>query len=93
MNNDDHLSVDNFRRWIKNHPGSEEAPEMVGMEVQAKYSAKKTIKNMLVEFGSAGKVIREFMDEGGVVKEVSGNEYMVEVASGVFSIHKRFLTT
>lgn len=89
----EYLNVDNFKRWIADNPESEGQPNMIGMEVQARYGAKKTMRNMSVESGRAGKVIREFMDVGGVVREVSGGEYLVEVPSGGFTIHKKFLVT
>lgn len=92
--NNEYLSIDNFKRWIAHNSESEiHSPNMLGMEVQARYGAKKTMRNMSVESGRAGKVIREFMDKGGVVKEVSGSEYLVGVPSGEFTINKRFLVT
>jgi hypothetical protein len=88
------LNADNFRRWIRNHSEEKEKnSDMTGLEVQAKFSAKKIIKNMCVENGKAGRVIREFMESGGTVKDVSGDEYLVSVPSGEFTINKKFLTT
>lgn len=90
----DILNADNFKRWMKNHPESESGCcDMTGMDVQAKYHVKKMIKNMCVENGRAGKVIREFMEEGGTVKSISGNEYTISVTSGEFTINKKFVTT
>jgi len=89
-----HLNADNFKRWIDNHP--EDAPQgcdVTGIEVQAKYHVEKMIKNMCVENGRAGKVIREFMEGGGVVQSISGNEYLIKVKSGEFTINKKFVTT
>lgn len=87
-----HFNADNFKRWMKNHPdsGTDEC-NMVGVEVQAKFGVKKTMKNMTVESGKAGRVIREFMENGGVVRDVSGEEYLVEVSSGKFTINRRML--
>ena len=48
--------------------------------------------HMVVENGRPGRVIREFMTDGGVIKKVSGNEYLVEVASGSFTIDKKFVS-
>ena len=89
----DNLNADNFRRWIKSHSDEQEPADMTGAEVQAKYGAKKMMKCMCVESGKAGRVIREFMDSGGTVKSISGNEYLVEVPSGEFTINKRFVTS
>ena len=79
---------------MNNHPeqGSEHS-DMTGVEVQAKYGTKRMIKNMCVENGKPGKVIREFMEGGGVVENISGNEYLIKVKSGEFTINRKFLTT
>ena len=88
------LNADNFKKWMDNHSDSKkDSAEMTGSEVQAKFSPKKMIKNMCVENGRPGRVIREFLEGGGTVKSVSGNEYLVQVESGEFTINKRFLTT
>lgn len=88
------LNADNFKKWMNHHPeNQEEGPDMTGSEVQAKYHAKRMMKNMCVENGRAGKVIREFMEGGGTIKSVSGNEYLVCVKSGEFTINKKFVTS
>ena len=88
----EYFNVDSFRRWMKDHPEKEESePNMVGLDVQAKFGAKKTIRHMSVESGRAGRVIREFMEGGGVVDQVSGREYLVKVPSGSFVIDKKYV--
>ena len=88
------LNPDNFKKWMKNNSSDQENCSTIeGCEVQAKFSAKKTIKNMCIEEGKPGKVIREFMEDGGIVESVSGNEYLVTVNSGKFLINKKFLVT
>lgn len=93
MNQDnEYFNVDNFRRWMKTHPDEEDSePNMVGLDVQAKFGAKKMIKHITVESGRAGRVIREFMEDGGVVDQVSGKEYLIKVASGSFVIDKKYV--
>jgi hypothetical protein len=90
----EYFNIDNFKKWMNNHPasGDDETKDMVGTEVQARFSARKTIKNITMENGKAGKVIREFMSGGGSVKAVDGNEYIIEVESGSFLINKKFVT-
>ena len=86
-----YFNVDAFKKWINNHEESENV-SMEGTEVQARYGAKKMMRHMSVESGRAGRVIREFMADGGVIKKASGNEYLVEVASGSFTIDKKFVS-
>lgn len=87
----EYFNVDNFRRWMNTHPEEDSEPNMVGLDVQAKFGAKKMIRHMTVESGRAGRVIREFMEDGGVVDQASGREYLVKVASGSFLIDKKYV--
>lgn len=95
MDENRYLNVDNFKRWMKSHEEctAEDGTGIVGSEVQPKYGPKRTIRNISVESGKPGKVIREFMDGMGVIREVSGNECLVGVPSGEFTINRKFLTT
>lgn len=95
MDKNRYLNVDNFKRWMENHEDriDEEGAKIVGAEVQPKYGPKRTIRNISVESGKPGKVIKEFMDGMGVIREVSGNECLVRVPSGEFTINRKFLTT
>ena len=86
------FNPENFKKWIRDHSeDKEESCDMTGSEVQAKYHAKKMMRNMCVENGKAGRVIREFMNGGGTVKCVSGDEYLISVESGEFTINKKFV--
>lgn len=89
------LNPDNFRKWMKNNSSSDldETSSIEGCEVQAKFSSRKIIKNICVEEGKPGRVIREFMEEGGIVESVSGNECLIKVNAGKFLINKKFLVT
>ena len=88
----EYFNIDNFKKWMNNHPQSEqETGSVVGVEVQARFGAKKTMRNMTVESGKVGRVIREFMSSGGTIKSVDENYYLVEVASGSFTINKKMV--
>jgi hypothetical protein len=34
---------------------------------------------------------KEFVEAGGVLKKVDGDEYLIEVGSGSFYIHKKYV--
>lgn len=84
------LNPDDFRRWMKkqNDQEAEEQNGMIGVSVEAKYCGKRIARNITLESGRAGRVVREFVQEGGIVRAVDGDEYLVEVPSGSFYIHK-----
>lgn len=85
------LNTDDFKRWMKRHEcdDADASPDVVGMRAEARFCGKKTARNIVLESGKAGRVVREFVQNGGIVKSVDGEEYLVEVDSGSFYINKR----
>lgn len=86
------LNPDDFKRWISRQEDSESEPipnGIVGSFVEAKHCGKKTARCITVESGRAGRIVREFIQSGGIVKEVDGDECLVEVSSGSFYIKRR----
>jgi hypothetical protein len=86
------LNPDDFKRWMRRQDegdGPEEGPSLVGSSVEARHCGKKTARCITLESGRAGRVVREFLQGGGVVKGVEGEECLVEVSSGSFYIKKR----
>lgn len=84
------LNPDDFRRWMKSHQEDDPArADVVGMSVEARHCGRRTARIITLESGRAGRVVREFIQGGGVVKAVDGDEYLVEVASGSFYINKK----
>jgi len=84
------LNPNDFKKWMKeNDSDGEKTACAVGSVVEARYCGKKTARNIVIESGKAGRVVREFVQGGGTVKAVDGDEYLVEVVSGSFYINKR----
>ena len=44
-----------------------------------------------MESGDSDTVLEEFLKSGGIIVEQDGNKYLIEVESGSFICHKRFL--
>lgn len=88
------FNPDDFKRWMKKHDDDTEevGANVVGSFVEPKYCGKKTARQITLEAGRAGKVVREFVQQGGVIKQVDGDEYLVEVQSGSFYINKKNVT-
>ena len=94
MNDLNNFNPDNFKKWMKSQNGFEtEIKRDEGIEVETKFGPKRIMRHMTLETGRAGKVIRDFIQNGGVVKEIDGNRCLVEVSSGSFYINKRYLIT
>lgn len=91
MDNFNFLNPDGFRRWMKRHQDEEAAElksSMIGASVEAKHCGKRTARSITIESGRVGRVVREFIQGGGVVRDIDGDEYLVEVPSGSFYINK-----
>lgn len=90
MNDLRYLNPDDFKRWIKVHEGDEEPlDQVVGMKVEARFCGKRIAREMTLESGRAGRVVREFVKNGGTIRSVDGEEYLIEVESGSFYTNKR----
>lgn len=90
MNNINFLNPDEFKKWIKNQDRIKcEKSNLVGSFVESRHPGKKIARLINLECGKAGKVIREFLDNGGKIKAIEGNDYLIEVDSGSFYLNKR----
>jgi hypothetical protein len=85
------FNPEDFKRWMKKHDceHEEDGASVVGSFVEPKYCGKKTARQITLESGKASRVIREFIQQGGIIKEADGDEYLVEVQSGSFYINKK----
>lgn len=94
MNEFNYLNPDDFKRWIKRQPEFDskiQQKNLVGMTVETKFKGKRISKHMVIESGSPSKVLREFIEQGGTIKEVDEDELMIEVSCGTFQINKKFV--
>jgi hypothetical protein len=88
------LNPENFKKWIKNQSdfeGKIEQKEIVGQRVETRLRPSRMAKHAVVEEGKPNKVIKEFAENGGVVKEVNEDEYTIEVNCGSLVIDRRYV--
>jgi hypothetical protein len=94
MTNFSYLNADDFKRWIKNHQDFDSAispKSLVGLEVETKVSAKRLVRYMTVENGNPHRIAKEFSEDGGVIKEIDEEDYVVQVKSGTFQINRKYV--
>lgn len=92
--NNDVFSFDNFKKWIKEQ--KEFDPKIkkefpIGELVESKIGPKKLVKFMTLEDGQENRVVKDFMKNGGKIKEINGKEFLVEVTMGSFYIPKNYV--
>jgi hypothetical protein len=86
-----YLNPDNFKKWMKNQDEFDSAVgprNLVGLRVETRLGAKRIMGSMTPESGRPQKVAKDFVENGGVILEVIGEEYLVKVKSGRFMISK-----
>lgn len=94
MTNFSYLNADDFKRWIKSHQDFDSTisqKSIVGLTVETKISTKRLLRHMTVENGNPHKMAKEFSENGGVIKEVIEEDYIVQVDSGTFQINRKYV--
>jgi hypothetical protein len=91
-----YLSADEFKKWVRNHSDFDHKIEkkikpLVGTYVESKSSVKKISHCMIPEEGERKSLTKEFFEDGGQIKDVNGNSYLIEVKCGSFYISKNHI--
>lgn len=93
MNNFFNLNPDNFKKWIKSQ--KEEKFKIkkneIGSFAETKIKLKRLLENMEIEQGKETKVAKEFIEYGGIIKEINESQCLIEVKSGSFYINKKYI--
>lgn len=91
--NNENFSLDNFKKWMKDqndfHSKILEFP--IGEKVVSKVKSKKLLEVMTLENGQLNRVIKDFVKNGGKIKQVIDDEYLIEVVMGSFIISKNYV--
>lgn len=88
-----YINPDNFKKWMKSQEQFSPSMEcnLVGLQVETRFGAKRIMGKMTIESGRASKVAKDFVENGGVISEVIGEEYLIKVESGSFLINKNMV--
>lgn len=93
MSNFAYFNPDNFKKWMQSQDGFDTniRQSLIGMDVETKLKKSSITKHAIVESGSIQRTAKEFAENGGIIKEVDGEEYLIEVKSGSFYINKKYV--
>ena len=93
MNDFSRLNPDNFKKWMKSQNDFDATMDQNLLEstVETRLSAKRIMATMVPEKGKASRMAKEFVEGGGTLKKVEGDEYLIEVGSGFFRINKKYV--
>ena len=89
------MNDNNFKDWMDDT----ETPKLnrkknylIGLEVYPKIRTKKLIQKMIPQEGTLCDLVEEFKNKGGEISQVEGKNFIIEVYSGSFSIHRMYVT-
>lgn len=92
-NNND-LSLDDFKNWMQGQDDFESKFSKkfpIGERVISRCSGRKLSETITLDEGSLKRVIKEFLKNGGKIKEFDDYEYLVEVRCGSFCVKKSYV--
>lgn len=95
----DKFSLDNFRKWMKDNKEDHQIDPLkpqnglIGMCVESKASQTKLESKITTEEEEIDieELAYDFAENGGVIVGTEDATFMIEVGSGIFSIHKCYV--
>jgi hypothetical protein len=94
MNN--FFSPDDFKKWVEEHKeqfNSKLSKKFIlsGIMVESKVNIRKLISSIDVQEGDVKLISKDFLRNGGMVKEVDGCDILIEVKNGIFVISEKLI--
>lgn len=96
--NEPWLSLDDFKKWMRNKGDVEplQKPkrykDLIGIRVESKVTSKKLIENINSDNeDDLYNLAVDFKNDGGIILDVDGKNFLIEVDSGQFHIPRHFV--
>ena len=82
-----------FKRWMEHQTDNDDKtkPNMIGLQVESKVTFKKLLSRIETQDGEIEEVARDFKKNGGTIKELDGPNFLIEVTSGSFIVHRMYV--
>ncbi len=93
------FSLENFKKWMKNQePSSDQMSQhmcrskpFVGTTVESKIDAERLVTKVDPEEGNPEDLIESFLENGGTIIDVDAKNFLIEVETGSFHIHRCYV--
>lgn len=86
------FNLSDFKKWMEHQQDAKARPNMVGVQVESKIPYKKLVSRIIEsEEGEVIDVAKDFKRNGGTVTDVDGHNFLIEVDSGSFLIHRMYV--
>jgi len=94
MDNLSNFDFGNFKKWMHNQNDSSvgmSKPNPKGLTVESKVSSNRLLSQISIETGEALVVVNDFVENGGVILDIDGTNFLLEVSSGKFYVNRRYV--
>lgn len=91
------FSLDDFRRWMRNSGDDAQqeinrpSSNLIGVTVESKIDEDRIQAKMEVKDGYPEDLAIDFFENGGIIADVDGKRFLIEVHSGSFLIHRAYI--
>lgn len=88
------LSLDDFKKWIKEQAPYEEPVainHLIGTMVESKVGLSKLLTKTEVEEGDEETICEDFLENGGTILDIDDKHVLIEVSAGQFTIHRAYI--
>jgi len=84
------FNLSDFKKWMQNQHDAKNQSK-IGLEVESKIQIKKLASKVEIQEGDTVNVLKEFKKSGGFIKEVNGENFLIENSAGSFLVCKTYI--
>jgi hypothetical protein len=85
------FNMGDFKKWVEQQQESEFKFSRHEVRVEPKINAKKLAHKIIPEEGERRDLVLDFKENGGLVTDINGKEFLIEVDSGKFFISRQYV--
>ena len=91
-----YFTTNDFKKWMKLSEQKEgqqqKQNKLVGIQVESKIGTKRLMVNIDPKEGNLHELAKDFKTNGGIINDVDGKIFLIEVNSGFFSIPRYLIS-
>jgi len=90
------FTLSHFKKWIRDQKdytqdNHERLHHIIGTQVEAKVPSSKLVQVSSTEEGDLAELIISFQESGGIVTDIDGKNFLVEVDIGTFYVPRQYV--
>lgn len=88
------FTLGHFKKWIreqKDHTlDDQKKHHIIGTKVESKVPFSKLVNVSSTEDGDIAELIANFQESGGIIADIDGKNFLIEVSTGSFYVPRQF---